>query len=675
MTVRTGRPLILTAFLLLVAGSAVVAQESALIEVLAPALAAEDARDWRPEAFQSALASPDSMVRSTGAMAIGRVGDPRGVPLLVPLLIDPDTTVRVSAVFALGLIGDSSAVGPLVDRLTGAPVLDAASAAEAMTALARIGGRRAADFLAAVLGGRAPIAIADTMAVLHAAAIEAWRLGALAPVAELLPLTGHTDDDLRWQAVYSLSRLRAREAAPRLSVSLRDELFLARAFAVRAFNPAFADSAGLTLDAAAAQVAPLIDDPDPGVRINALRALASLGVTAFARQVVPRLDDAVPNVRVEAAATLGALGGPDAVAALRAQLGRRVLFAVRREALLGLAAADTAALRAELPSWSGSADWVDRMVAARASAALGGRPPLLDDPDSRVVAAALSGWAEEAEAVNPLLAAEARRRLGHRDAAVRSVAADVLARAPDPADIKALGEAHARAARDSFPDAGLSALAALAAIAATAPAAAQRVAREFLDVTPVPTDSRTRRWAEERWPDAARRWGPAHPLRTGRTLQDYREIARRFLVAPDSIRRPHLFIETEQRGTIEIELLGPEAPLTVTNFLGLVDRRFFDGNRWHRVVPNFVIQDGDPRGDGWGGSNTPVRDEINRVRYRGPVVGMALSGPDTGTSQWFITFGAQPHLDGQYTVFGRVIGSMIALSRVTQGDVIRTIRR
>ena len=145
--------------------------------------------------------------------------------------------------------------------------------------------------------------------------------------------------------------------------------------------------------------------------------------------------------------------------------------------------------------------------------------------------------------------------------------------------------------------------------------------------------------------------------------------------APTPSLGPRITIETEQRGPIEIELLGPDAPLTVANFLRLVDRHFFDGNRWHRVVPNFVVQDGDPRGDGFGGPGGAIRDEINMNRYDGPMLGMALSGPDTGASQWFINLSAQPHLDGTYTVFGRVVGGTANLVRITQGDLIRTIHR
>jgi cyclophilin family peptidyl-prolyl cis-trans isomerase len=201
------------------------------------------------------------------------------------------------------------------------------------------------------------------------------------------------------------------------------------------------------------------------------------------------------------------------------------------------------------------------------------------------------------------------------------------------------------------------------------------VDREFLQSSAPPANYLIRRWAEDKWPEAAARWGPSRPVATGRSLQEYRDIARRYLTAPDSLARPHVIIDTEGRGQVEIELLGPDAPLTVDNFLHLVARRFFDRNRWHRVVPNFVVQDGDPRGDGFGGPGGAIRDEINRNRYDAPMLGMALSGPDTGMSQWFINLTAQPHLDGTYTVFGKVVSGTGILPRITQGDVIRSIAR
>src|SRR5207302_2321178 len=119
-------------------------------------------------------------------------------------------------------------------------------------------------------------------------------------------------------------------------------------------------------------------------------------------------------------------------------------------------------------------------------------------------------------------------------------------------------------------------------------------------------------------------------------------------------------IETD-RGNIVLALYAADAPLTVANFVRLIDRHFFDNGRWHRVVPNFVVQDGDPRGDGSGGPGTLIRDEINDRPFLRGTVGMALSGPDTGGRQFLITHSPQPHLDAKYTVFGQVVQGMEAV--------------
>lgn len=122
-----------------------------------------------------------------------------------------------------------------------------------------------------------------------------------------------------------------------------------------------------------------------------------------------------------------------------------------------------------------------------------------------------------------------------------------------------------------------------------------------------------------------------------------------------------------------IELLPEEAPLTVDNFIKLARRRYFNGITIHRVVPNFVIQDGDPRGDGNGGPGYQIRCEINQLPFKRGAVGMALSGKDTGGSQWFVTHSPQPQLDGGYTVFGNIVAGMDVVDSIARGDVIRSI--
>jgi cyclophilin family peptidyl-prolyl cis-trans isomerase len=130
---------------------------------------------------------------------------------------------------------------------------------------------------------------------------------------------------------------------------------------------------------------------------------------------------------------------------------------------------------------------------------------------------------------------------------------------------------------------------------------------------------------------------------------------------------------TTAKGSFTIELLPDDATLTVDNFVQLAKRGYFDGISFHRIVPNFVIQDGDPRGDGNGGPGYQIRCEINTVPYDRAALGMALSGKDTGGSQWFVTHSPQPHLDGGYTVFGRVVAGMEVVDSIVRGDVIRSI--
>jgi cyclophilin family peptidyl-prolyl cis-trans isomerase len=143
------------------------------------------------------------------------------------------------------------------------------------------------------------------------------------------------------------------------------------------------------------------------------------------------------------------------------------------------------------------------------------------------------------------------------------------------------------------------------------------------------------------------------------------------LVAPPF--SPHAYIETD-RGTIEVELAVLDAPLTVLNFVTLARKGFFDHIAIHRVVANFVAQDGDPRGDGEGGPGYTIRDELNERPYLRGTVGMALDGADTGGSQFFLTCFPQPHLDARYTAFGRVVNGLDVLDRLQQGDTITRVR-
>jgi cyclophilin family peptidyl-prolyl cis-trans isomerase/HEAT repeat protein len=652
-------------------------QDEVVVSALAPLLEAEDTRAFDETLFRRALLSPDSLVRRIAALSAGRIGDLNAIPLLVPLLVDSDTTLETTAAFALGLLADSSTASALITRLQDPSQVAEPAALELITALAKIGGPEAGRFFARLLAGSELNGRDDRDVLTRRAVVEAWRLGRYAPVDGLLGLLITDDDDLRWSLVFSLGRLKAPAAAPRLLDALNDRYPPARAAATRALTKAYADSAKLEGETVARLLLRNTDDADAGVRIQALRSLATFHRSELAAKVVALLDDPSPGVAVEAAATLGEMPDPNVAGAL-VRAATRGSFARRRAALLSLAKVDSSAFLKVESSWTASGDWRERAVAAEAWATVrrGGNPKLLQDADGRVVAAALDAWGRSlGDAVDPVFIERCRSLLTHRDAAVRSVAADGLARSPTADDVSGLIAAYQRAGRDSFPEARLSSVSSLAAIARSSETAAKSVDHQFLQTVATPDDYIVRRWAEENWPAAAARWGPAYPLRQARTLEDYRDIARTYLVGQDDTRYPHVKVDVDQLGVIDLELYGPEAPLTVANFLRLVDRGYFNGLRWHRVVPNFVVQTGDPRGDGWGGPGGAIRDEINPRRYKSYMVGMALSGPDTGGSQWFITLGPQPHLDGTYTVFGEVTDGYQFLNRITQGDLIRSIKR
>ena len=131
-------------------------------------------------------------------------------------------------------------------------------------------------------------------------------------------------------------------------------------------------------------------------------------------------------------------------------------------------------------------------------------------------------------------------------------------------------------------------------------------------------------------------------------------------------------IETS-KGTITIQFLKDDAPFTVLNFVKLARKHFYDGLQFHRVVPNFVIQGGDPRGDGWGGPGYAIRSEFSFAHFERGMLGIASAGKDTEGCQFFITHIPTPHLDGRYTVFARVINGQDVVDRIQIGDTIKKI--
>lgn len=134
-------------------------------------------------------------------------------------------------------------------------------------------------------------------------------------------------------------------------------------------------------------------------------------------------------------------------------------------------------------------------------------------------------------------------------------------------------------------------------------------------------------------------------------------------------------IETN-KGTIKVELFGDKVPKTVENFETLAGKGFYNGLKFHRVIPDFMIQTGCPQGTGTGGPGYKFADEFHKdLKHTGPgILSMANAGPNTNGSQFFITHVATPWLDGKHSVFGKVLEGQDVVNKIAQGDVMKTVK-
>ncbi|MBL0191975.1 MAG: peptidylprolyl isomerase [Saprospiraceae bacterium] len=143
-----------------------------------------------------------------------------------------------------------------------------------------------------------------------------------------------------------------------------------------------------------------------------------------------------------------------------------------------------------------------------------------------------------------------------------------------------------------------------------------------------------------------------------------------FLAASDTTK----FRVKTTKGDFIIVLYKQMAPGTVTNFIDLIQKQFYRKKTFHRVVPNFVIQGGCTRGDGYGSLDYTIRSEFSPIHWDSEgLIGMASVGNHTECQQFFITHSATPHLDGNYTIFGRVIDGMNVVNSIQEGDQIESI--
>jgi len=672
---------LLLALIVSAASTRAAAQADPRLDALGRLLEAEDRRTYLPELFEAGMRATDPIVRRQATLGAGRIQDRRaGGPLLM-LLESADTSGHGDAMFALGMLGDSTLTRAIIARLSdGRPLADRA-VIEAPSTLAKLGGGEARTLFSRLLDGTSgAVSQSRRRLMLPGLLVEGWRFGRHAPVRAALGHLRDSSDDVRWKAAYLLGRTRASVGTQALLAASTDRHPWVRQNAIRGLSRTASDSAGVPRDSVVPTLLRGLTDVDAGVRVNALVSLASWADSTRASDVVPLLRDPVPNVQLQALLALTGLPGDAAYSAVSgvARNARQPL-ALRREALLAVLRRDTSLVVAIATELATDGDprlrqlAIELAVAARTTET-GSFAGLTADADPAVRSNAMTSLGVLSLMLDRETASLAFDRRSDPDDRVRFAAWSVVGRKAvgreDVAVLVAGWEVEVARGRRGATGPILNAL---RRIHMAGGEGRQAVEAQFLASTTPPHDYLLRRSASN-WPALAARWGEVYPAEVKYSPAEYQALAARWLL-DSTTARPRVWLETEGRGRVEIELLGDHAPLTVANFLSLVDRAAFDGGEWHRVIPNFVVQDGaGPRVRPIGGL-APIRDEFNPVRYDAPVLGMALSGPDTGTSQWFINLSPQPHLDGGYTVFGRVVGGTARLESILQGDTIRSIAR
>lgn len=629
--------------------------ERALLLLLA------DRQAYESFTVQRALSGGPEL-REELAVALGRIPDPQARSPLVGLLLDDVVAVRRAAAFSLGELGHPEAKDVLLQATRDPDPEVGSLAVEALGKLQT----PVVEVLEALL----PLEESERWQRLVPHLFR-FREEAMVQIAERA--LARPEPGLHARAAYALAREPFPQAAPILRGLLADPDPRVRAWAAR----------GVGIVGGAEELValrPLLNDPAPGPIIQALRSAKRLideKKGPAAAEWIPRLlelmADPRPGVRVTALEAAGGwpLGGPEG-ASLAEVLAARAAEARGRQSGVALISLATGGhpRAAELVRTAAGAEDADVRARAAEAAALLGEDDLLvrlaGDASPEVRSAAVGARLAAVEGDDTQAAKVARESLADADEGVRATVLDWLGDHP-VIPLETL-QAVFRETLDRHNDElAIAAVGALSARGEAQPAERGAIVA-LLERTAAGGSYVLRRTSGEALGELDQPVPALGPADTGRTLDDYRDIVRR-------TRQPVTVEIRTSRGPIRVRLACPEAPLTCLNFLQLVEQGFYNGQVFHRVVPDFVVQGGDPRGDGFGGPGYDVRDEINRLRYERGAVGMALSGPDTGGSQFFLTLSPQPHLDGGYTVFGQVVAGEEVMDRIEADDRIERIER
>jgi cyclophilin family peptidyl-prolyl cis-trans isomerase/HEAT repeat protein len=599
------------------------------------------------------FADPDPGIRARAALAVGRIGGDYYTPTLKRHLTDTSAVAAEAKYFAAGLLADSTLFDPLLELASGrGPARDAA-----VEAMGRVANANQAPRLGVFLDDPDTLVVYQTLLAL-------WRAGGWCHAATMARLGLESPCRMvQYGAVFALARGGRPEGIPlfRRFIADADPEFRI---------PAYAGLGRVGDTTLADIIAQGLADPDDRVvatALNALRNYGSRGAASVIRHLPRMTDEKLVSLAVEIIGENRSVAGARELltSIFRSNNRENVLGATAKSLLQVDGAGGLPVIDERLPSPTGYQRMkiAEGLAFVEREAAVGRLVTLLADAVPVVRATAL-------ESICAVDSASAERylttALGDSDQMVMATAIDEAKRRGVTRLIPTIARLFLERRQGLDGD----------------------VKRTIIDAWSVfPADSAYDSLVVASLEEACNdEWLVVRREAAELLWRKYRIERRTQIGAGGSMiekwnfrdlffgyrSNPTATIETP-RGSITIELLYDEAPMTVNNFIALAQKGFYDRRIFHRVVPAFVAQDGCPRGDGWGGPGYAIRCEYTRRSYATGAVGMALSGKDTGGSQFFITLSPQPHLDARYTVFGRVVSGMDAAQQIVRGDSITTI--
>jgi cyclophilin family peptidyl-prolyl cis-trans isomerase/HEAT repeat protein len=625
-------------------------------EKLAQIIFLENRRECSKELI-GYLSDDSPETRARAALAVGRIGAPKTGEYLYQMLKDPSLDVAASAAFALGLTVEHSYARKLLEVANDLPTSVAAWAV-------RSGGRLADSTMTDIGNELADYLLHPAPEVREAACYALYYAKAKDAATQLVSFVKtEPDTAVKAAGLFALARLGLDAGTPVFVDYLADADPYLRALAVRGLAPSTSPDAEHYLEIA-------LNDGDKNVVAQAISSLGGRSSLSASQRLGQRLNRETDEKLIL-----------ELIAALQKQKSDQGLAAVRTHVVTGTTVNIMASALPYLATIEN-----DRVILL-VDSLLNGKP----DAKVRGAAAEAYGLLSKASVIprlagifadeDPDVRAAAFTELYKLDTANRQFYLNKALADPDyMLTVLALDKIGSDTLRVYLPklreliksgagvdiDVRRSVVEALKSF--MVPGLRDTAVMDILIAAALDPEFVIRRSAADIYSEYFNedRYAMAPPAKTRLSEQQIKAAIDKYKENPTAT------ISTS-KGDIEIELFFDVAPVTVLNFIELAGSGFYDGLSFHRVVPNFVVQGGDPRGDGWGGPDWYIRCEYSTEKYGRGTLGIATSGKDTGGSQFFITLSPQPHLDSRYTVFGEVLKGMEAVDLIVKGDVIQKI--